>query len=81
MTGPAPTPREVADRYVQELCRLDPLVATSLGDPTGADRLPDPSPDGLEARAELARRSDVLSVCAYAAGSSSECGSGAHAPG
>ncbi|SEO65035.1 DUF885 domain-containing protein [Trujillonella endophytica] len=56
MSGPAPTPRQVADRYVAQLCRLDPLVATSLGDPAGADRLPDPSPAGLEARAELARR-------------------------
>ena len=46
--------REVADRYVAALCELDPLVATSLGLPT--DRLPDPSPEGLEARAELARR-------------------------
>jgi uncharacterized protein (DUF885 family) len=46
----------VADRYVADLSRLDPLVATSLGDPAGADRLPDPSPEGLDARAELARR-------------------------
>jgi uncharacterized protein (DUF885 family) len=50
------TPRRVADRYVAGLCELDPLVATSLGDPTGADRLPDPGPAGLAARAELARR-------------------------
>ncbi len=49
-------PREVADRYVAALCELDPLVATSLGTAEGADRLPDPSPQGLEARAELARR-------------------------
>ena len=48
--------RQVADRYVAELCELDPLVATSLGTPQGADRLPDTSPEGLEARAELARR-------------------------
>ncbi len=56
MTGPAPSPRQVADRYVAALCELDPLVATSLGDPAGADRLPDTTPEGLEARAELARR-------------------------
>ncbi|WP_409328626.1 DUF885 domain-containing protein [Trujillonella humicola] len=48
------TARQLADRYVGQLCELDPLVATSLG--SASDRLPDPSPEGLEARAELARR-------------------------
>ncbi|MGY1590417.1 DUF885 domain-containing protein [Geodermatophilus sp. SYSU D00708] len=52
--GPA-TPRAVADRYVDAVCDLDPIVATSLGTRPGDDRLPDPSPAGLEAEARLAR--------------------------
>ncbi|MGY1622652.1 DUF885 domain-containing protein [Geodermatophilus sp. SYSU D00965] len=52
--GPA-TPRAVADRYVDAVCDLDPIVATSLGTRPGDDRLPDPSPAGLEAEAQLAR--------------------------
>ncbi|MBM7806117.1 uncharacterized protein (DUF885 family) [Geodermatophilus bullaregiensis] len=54
--GPARTPRQVADRFVDAVCDLDPIVATSLGTRPGDDRLPDPSPAGLEAEAELARR-------------------------
>lgn len=50
------TPRAVADRYVDDLVALDPLVATDLGLPDGADRFPDLSPDGIEARAELQRQ-------------------------
>jgi uncharacterized protein (DUF885 family) len=50
------TPRQVADRYVDEVCDLDPIIATSLGTRPGDDRLPDPSPTGLEAEAELTRR-------------------------
>src|SRR3954465_7144981 len=49
------TPRSFADRYVDAVCDLDPLVATSLGARPGDDRLPDPRPAGLEAEAELAR--------------------------
>jgi uncharacterized protein (DUF885 family) len=56
VTGPAGTPRQVADRYVDAVCDLDPIVATSLGTRPGDDRLPDPSPAGLEAEAELTRR-------------------------
>ncbi|SDC14234.1 Uncharacterized conserved protein, DUF885 familyt [Geodermatophilus telluris] len=56
MTGPVRTPRQVADRYVDAVCDLDPIVATSLGTRPGDDRLPDPSPAGLEAEAELTRR-------------------------
>jgi uncharacterized protein (DUF885 family) len=48
------TPRQVADRYVDAVCELDPIVATSLGTRPGDDRLPDPSPAGLEAEAQLA---------------------------
>ncbi|MCV2490368.1 DUF885 domain-containing protein [Geodermatophilus sp. YIM 151500] len=58
MTTAAPptTPRQLADRYVDAVCDLDPIVATSLGTRPGDDRLPDCSPDGLEAEADLARR-------------------------
>jgi uncharacterized protein (DUF885 family) len=49
------TPRQVADRYVDAVCELNPLVATSLGTRPGDDRLPDPSPAGLEADAALTR--------------------------
>ncbi|PWW22630.1 uncharacterized protein (DUF885 family) [Geodermatophilus normandii] len=56
MSGPRSTPRQVADRYVDAVCDLDPIVATSLGTRPGDDRLPDPSPAGLEAEAELTRR-------------------------
>ena len=55
MTTPPATPRQVADRYVDAVCELDPIVATSLGVNPGDDRLPDPSPAGLEAEAALAR--------------------------
>jgi uncharacterized protein (DUF885 family) len=50
------TPRALADRYVEAVCDLDPIVATSLGNRPGDDRLPDFSPAGLEAEAELDRR-------------------------
>jgi len=49
------TPRQVADAYVDAVCELNPLVATSLGTRPGDDRLPDPSPAGLEADAALTR--------------------------
>ncbi len=49
------TPREVADRYVDALCDLDPLVATALGTRPGDDRLPDLSPAGLAAEEALER--------------------------
>jgi uncharacterized protein (DUF885 family) len=49
------TPRQIADRYVEAVCDLDPLVATSLGARPRDDRLPDPGPAGLEAEAALAR--------------------------
>jgi uncharacterized protein (DUF885 family) len=55
MTTPAATPRQVADRYVDAACDLDPILATSLGTRPGDDRLPDSSPAGLEAEASLLR--------------------------
>jgi uncharacterized protein (DUF885 family) len=49
------SPRQIADAYVDAVCELDPIVATSLGTRPGDDRLPDPSPAGLEAEAALTR--------------------------
>jgi len=49
------TPRTVADAYVDAVCDLDPITAASLGTRPGDDRLPDFSPAGLEAEAELTR--------------------------
>ncbi|MEU0895137.1 DUF885 domain-containing protein [Streptomyces massasporeus] len=49
-------PREVADAYVDELVALDPITGTFLGDKESSSRLPDTSPAGQEALAELARR-------------------------
>ncbi|WP_405365345.1 DUF885 domain-containing protein [Kitasatospora sp. NBC_00039] len=50
------TPRRVADAYVQALALLDPLTAVYLGLNPEDDRLPDLSPAGVEAVAELARQ-------------------------
>jgi uncharacterized protein (DUF885 family) len=49
------TPRQVADAFVERLSDLDPLVATSLGNRPGDDRLPDTSPAGADAEADLQR--------------------------
>ena len=51
----ANTPRQIADRYVDAACDLDPILATALGTRPGDDRMPDTSPVGLEAEADLAR--------------------------
>uniref|UniRef100_A0AAU3HV21 DUF885 domain-containing protein n=1 Tax=Streptomyces sp. NBC_01393 TaxID=2903851 RepID=A0AAU3HV21_9ACTN len=50
-----PLPREVADAYVDELIALDPVLGTYLGVKESHSRLPDTSPAGQEAVAELAR--------------------------
>ncbi|WP_299952536.1 DUF885 domain-containing protein [uncultured Modestobacter sp.] len=54
MSAPT-TPRQVADAYVDAVCDLDPIVATQLGTRPGDDRLPDTSPAGLAAEADLMR--------------------------
>lgn len=56
MSPAASTPRQVADAYDDELCELNPIVSTSLGRTPASDGLPDLSPAGLEAEAELQRR-------------------------
>ncbi|MEU2262929.1 DUF885 domain-containing protein [Streptomyces sp. NPDC019645] len=48
-------PRQVADAYVDALIALDPITGTYLGVTESASRLPDFSPAGQEAVAELAR--------------------------
>ncbi|MFD4375517.1 DUF885 domain-containing protein [Streptomyces sp. NPDC058486] len=49
-------PRQVADAYVDDFIALDPITGTHLGVRESAGRLPDFSPEGQEAVAELARR-------------------------
>jgi len=66
----AETPRRLADEYVDRLVDLDPLVATALGRRPGDDALPDLSPDGQQARDDLAR--DVLGRLTAAAGTAAD---------
>ena len=46
----------LSDAYVEELCALDPYTATAFGMPGHADEVTDYSPDGIEARVDLDRR-------------------------
>ncbi|MFD4539318.1 DUF885 domain-containing protein [Streptomyces bauhiniae] len=48
-------PRQVADAYVDDLIALDPVTGTYLGVRESSSRLPDFSPAGQEALAELTR--------------------------
>ncbi|GAA2681377.1 DUF885 domain-containing protein [Streptomyces aculeolatus] len=48
-------PRQVADAYVDDLIDLDPISGTMLGVPESSRTLPDFSPDGQQAVAELGR--------------------------
>ncbi|MGR6969021.1 DUF885 domain-containing protein [Streptomyces cynarae] len=54
-TTRSPLPREVADAYVDDLVALDPVTGTYLGVKESSSKLPDTSPAGQEALAELAR--------------------------
>ncbi len=47
---------EIADRYVDEYARLDPIAATALGIAGHDDRLTEMTPEGFGARADLDRR-------------------------
>ncbi|MEU6774862.1 DUF885 domain-containing protein [Streptomyces sp. NPDC046759] len=51
----SPLPREVADAYVDGLIALDPVTGTYLGVKESSSRLPDYSPAGQKALAELTR--------------------------
>ncbi|KOV75252.1 MULTISPECIES: DUF885 domain-containing protein [unclassified Streptomyces] len=51
----SPLPRQVADAYVDDLIALDPVTGTYLGVKKSSSRLPDYSPAGQQALAELAR--------------------------
>ena len=46
----------LADAYVDEVCSLDPFTATGLGVPGHDDAVTDYSPDGVDARVDLDRR-------------------------
>ncbi|UQA91000.1 DUF885 domain-containing protein [Streptomyces halobius] len=53
--GGSQLPRQVADAYVDALVDLDPITGTFLGVAESSGRLPDFSPTGQEAVAQLAR--------------------------
>jgi uncharacterized protein (DUF885 family) len=54
-TKNSPLPRAVADAYVDDLIALDPVLGTYLGVAESYRRLPDFSPAGRDAVADLAR--------------------------
>ncbi|MGW4650072.1 DUF885 domain-containing protein [Kitasatospora sp. NPDC004289] len=67
------TPRRIADAYVHALVALDPLTAVYLGlGPQDDDRLPDLSPAGQAAVAELARHTLARLDAAEAAGAAAD---------
>ncbi|MFF2041612.1 DUF885 domain-containing protein [Kitasatospora sp. NPDC058170] len=66
------TPRRIADAYVQALAELDPLTAVYLGLNPDDDRLPDLSPAGAHALAELARGTLARLAGAEAAGAAED---------
>ncbi|MFI5532691.1 DUF885 domain-containing protein [Kitasatospora sp. NPDC051853] len=71
--GDGATPRRIADAYVHDLVALDPLTAVYLGlGPEDDDRLPDLSPAGQAAVAELARRTLARLDAAEAAGTAAD---------
>ncbi|MEU5692663.1 DUF885 domain-containing protein [Actinosynnema sp. NPDC020468] len=53
----------ISNQYVADYAAADPIVATMIGVPGHDERLTDFSPDGVQARAELARRA-VAAVAA-----------------
>ncbi|MFD3524009.1 DUF885 domain-containing protein [Streptomyces sp. NPDC058653] len=54
-TSSSALPRQVADAYVDALIELDPITGTFLGVAASSGRLPDYSPAGAKALADLAR--------------------------
>ncbi|MER7466919.1 DUF885 domain-containing protein [Streptomyces sp. NPDC097981] len=61
-------PRQISDAHVDALVTLDPITGTYLGTCAGSGRLPDFSPDGALAEAELARETLVRLAVADGAG-------------
>lgn len=65
MTAPAAQPRTatavdaVAESFLVAAATLDPLMATNIGLNGYDERMPDLSPDGIEAQAELGRRTET----------------------
>lgn len=53
-------PRQVADAYVDDLIAIDPIMGTYLGVAECSDKLPDLSPAGRAAAAELSRSTLAL---------------------
>jgi uncharacterized protein (DUF885 family) len=70
------TVRDIADRYVDALTELDPILATALGVRAGEDRLPDFSPAGQQAADDLARKTlaDLAAVTGELSGDERRCG-------
>ncbi|MQA09313.1 MAG: DUF885 family protein [Pseudonocardiaceae bacterium] len=56
MASPRTGVHAISDQYVTDYAQLDPITATYIGEPGHDDRLPDYSPDGHAARAELYAR-------------------------
>ncbi|MFF5830956.1 DUF885 domain-containing protein [Streptomyces bacillaris] len=54
-TSSSALPRQIADAYVDALIELDPITGTYLGVPESSRRLPDLSPAGQDASADLIR--------------------------
>ncbi|MFH9610103.1 DUF885 domain-containing protein [Streptomyces sp. NPDC017448] len=54
-TSSSALPRQVADAYVDAIIELDPITGTHLGVPESSRRLPDFSPAGQAATADLIR--------------------------
>ncbi|MEU3690709.1 DUF885 domain-containing protein [Streptomyces narbonensis] len=72
-TSSSPLPRQVADAHVDALIALDPITGTYLGVKESAGRLPDFSPAGQKAVADLARRTlAALDAAEHAPGAESD---------
>jgi uncharacterized protein (DUF885 family) len=70
------TVRNIADRYVDALTELDPILATALGVRSGEDGLPDFSPAGQQVADDLARTTlnDLGAVTEELSGDERRCG-------
>ncbi|MDI3388057.1 DUF885 domain-containing protein [Streptomyces sp. B-S-A8] len=72
-TTRTPLPRQVADAYVDELIALDPITGTYLGVRESSNALPDLTPAGAQALADLARATlDRLAQAERAPGGDSD---------